>query len=294
MKALLSILTILVFPIDGLAAESYQGPIYDSHAHLSSNSQPDKASADLLGAGFGKVALFVKAERIEEAEVVPKERVLIFSDPFDRKKVKLGKRKKKILYKFSKKNLNAIGAALTAGKAVGFGEIYLRLSYAPFAPDGLHTPVDSEGVKTLFTMAKVKEAPVHIHLEADHASELKYLLETYPGVNIILAHCGYMKPEVLSSFLDRWPNLYAETSLVFNPEVPRFNNLPLENGNLRPDWEALFLRHSDRMLLGTDYAEFRSDQAPRILLYYRNILGLLPREEAEKIAFRNFNRLFVR
>jgi hypothetical protein len=294
MRTLLFLLAIGFLLIIGIAAEPYQGPIYDAHAHISRKARPEKAVSDLLEAGFGRVVLFLEADRIEEAENVPRDKALIFSDPFTREKINLGRMRKKITYTFSEKRLANIEAAITNGKVAGFGEIYFHLSYAPFARDGLHTKVDADGVEDMFTVAETQKVPVHIHLEVDYASDLELLLETYPNVDIILAHCGYMRPEALSALMDRQPNLYAETSLIFNREIPKFADLPIENGTLRPEWEALLLRHADRILLGTDYAEFRSDQAPRILLYYRTLLGLLPKEKAEKIAYRNFNRIFVK
>ena len=136
--------------------------------------------------------------------------------------------------------------------------------------------------------------PVQIHLDAEYVSELEQLLHSNPDVTIVLAHCGYMQPDALSARMDKHANLYAETSLVFNVLIPRFANLPLEDGRLRPAWKSLLMRHADRIMMGTDYSEFRADHVPKLLLYYRQVLGLIPKEKAEQIAYKNFERLFVR
>jgi len=187
-----------------------------------------------------------------------------------------------------------IKTALETGKVVGFGEIYLRLGFAPFAREGIHTSIEDKGVKAMFNMANTYKVPVQIHLDAEYSSELEILLQNHPNVTVILAHCGYMQPEKLGALMDRHPNLHAEVSLVFNSMIPRFANLPLVDGRMRPNWKDLLVRHADRILVGTDYSGFRADQAPKLLAYYRQVLGLLPRKTAEKIAYRNFDRLFVK
>ncbi len=201
-----------------------------------------------------------------------------------------------VQYGFSERRLSKINEAIKAGKVVGFGEIYFGLGYAPFAPSGIRTAVDGAAAKALFEAAKAHAAPVQIHLEGTYGAELERVLRDNPDVTIILAHCGYMEPKKLAALMDRFPNLHGETSLVFNSVIPRFSdNLPLgEDGRLRPDWKALLTRHADRILIGTDYVKYRSDHVPKLLDYYRKVLGFLPRDAAEKIAYRNFERLFLK
>jgi len=274
------------------AADDYNGPIFDAHSHLSNKSKPRQSYKHIIEPGFSKAAIFVDVGRVDEVLNFSKDAFLLFVDPFKRKKVKVSKFIKEVSYAFSEKRLSEIKKALQAGKVTGFGEIYFRLSYAPFTPNGLHSPIDGRGANALFDMAKAFDVPVQIHLEADYVSELEQLLKAHPDVEIVLAHCGYMQPEKLSAVMDRHANLFAETSLVFNPMIPQFANLPLEGGQLRDGWKMLMVRHSDRLMVGTDYSEFRSEQVPKLLAYYRQVLGLLPREKAEQIAYKNFERIF--
>lgn len=276
------------------AAEPYQGAIFDAHSHLSKRSNPKQAHSHIIEQGFGKSALFVEINRIDEVLNFSQDKFLVFVDPFKRKKVKVGKGKKEVRYEFSEKRLSQIKSALEAGKVAGFGEIYFRLGYAPFAEDGIQTPVGGSGAKALFKMARTYKVPVQIHLDADYISELEQVLRDNPDVTIILSHCGYMKPSTLGALMDGYPNLHAETSLVFNSMIPRFANLPLKDGVLQPEWENLLIRHADRILLGTDYSDFRAEQVPKLLDYYRKVLGFLPRDKANQIAHENFERLFVK
>ena len=277
-----------------IVAESYQGPIFDAHSHLSKWSDPEQAHKHIIEVGFGKAALFVDIDRVDEVLNYSHDKFLVFVDPFERTKVKTGYGQKEVRYEFSEKRLSDIKSALEAGKVAGLGEIYFRLGYAPFAPEGIHTPVRGKSARALFEVARVYKVPVQIHLDADYVSELEQVLGDNRDVTIILAHCGFMKPGKLSALMDGHPNLYAETSLIFNSMIPRFANLPLEDGRLRPEWKSLLIRHADRILLGTDYSYFRADQAPKLLAYYRQVLGLLLRDKAEQIAYENFERLFIK
>lgn len=292
---LLPVLALLLLAITPARAEPpYRGPLYDAHAHLSNRASIETAHRHLTEAGFEKMVLFVDAMRIDKAAKTAPGHIRLFADPFKRKTSKQGGKnsKKTVRYRFQKKRLAKIEAALKSGKAVGFGEIYIHLGYAPFASEGIHTPIDDKGVTALFKVAKQYRAPVQIHHDPDYADELERLLADNRDVSVILAHCGYSRPDALSGLMDRHPNLYAETSLIFNPWIPKFADPPLKDGTLRQDWKNLMLRHADRLMMGTDYAGFRPEQAPKLNAYYREILGHLPTDVAEKIAYRNFQRLF--
>lgn len=63
--------------------------------------------------------------------------------------------------------------------------------------------------------------------------------------------------------------------------------------HIHPEWRALFLRHPDRFLAGTDtWVTSRWESLPGSVAEVRAYLAPLPREVAEQIAFRNAERLF--
>ena len=209
---------------------------------------------------------------------------LVFADPFKRKKAN---------YRFSEKRLSSIKAALEKKEIFGFGEVYFRLGWAPFAKEGITTDINGKEAKKLLSVAKTFNVPVHIHLDSVHKDILKELLTMNRGIKFVLAHCGFFLPAELSLFLDKHPNLYAETSLVFNPYNKRFSNLPMQDGKLKQEWKNLMIRHANRLLIGTDYTSRRSDQLPKLAKYYRKVLGMIPEALANKIAHENFSRLFI-
>jgi hypothetical protein len=86
--------------------------------------------------------------------------------------------------------------------------------------------------------------------------------------------------------LDRYPKLWVELAL-------RFDVAP--GGNLDPEWRALFLRHPDRFMVGTDtWTTSRWDSLVEEARATRRWLGQLPRDVADQIAYRNGERLFGR
>lgn len=274
------------------ASKLYEGPLYDAHAHLSKGDNPFKISKKFSDAGFDKVALFIKADKINKVSSINDGNILIFSDPFSRKKKRNVYGEKEFVYEFSNYQLNNIEESIKKGVVFGFGEIYIHLGWAPFAPDGIKTDIKSYGVDKLLKSAKKYDVPVQIHLDGDKASVLNKLLEEYKDVNFVLAHCGYLAPKKLGDLFDKHKNLYAETSLIFNPYIDKFANLPLENNELKENWKSLLITYSHRVMIGTDYAKFREDQLPKLAKYYRKVLGLLPKDKAENIAYKNFSKLF--
>ena len=64
---------------------------------------------------------------------------------------------------------------------------------------------------------------------------------------------------------------------------------------VRADIQRLFERYPDRFLLGSDtWIDQRWDSYGSIMADYRSWLAQLPQGVAEKIAFRNAERLFKR
>ena len=63
--------------------------------------------------------------------------------------------------------------------------------------------------------------------------------------------------------------------------------------SMSPEWKALFQRHSTRFLLGSDtWVNERWASYPQTMGNYRRLLGELPPDVAEQIAWRNAAGLF--
>lgn len=123
-----------------------------------------------------------------------------------------------------------------------------------------------------------------LHAHVDDATVDK-LLRLYPGVHILWAHAGMSaSAATVGQLLDRFPHLWVELAL-------RSDVAP--GGRLDPDWRAVFLRHPNRFLVGTDtWTTSRWQAVVEGMRFTRRWLAQLPREIAEQIAYRNSERLF--
>ena len=91
--------------------------------------------------------------------------------------------------------------------------------------------------------------------------------------------------DVVANMLDRYARLTAEVAFRAGDIAP--------GGKLGPSWRRLFIRHTDRFMIGTDtYINDRWDVYGSLINEHRNWLDQLPRETAEAIAFGNADRVF--
>ena len=114
---------------------------------------------------------------------------------------------------------------------------------------------------------------------------IEKLLTLYPKVRFLWAHAGMSaSAATVGRLLERFPKLWVELAL-------RTDVAP--GGTLDPGWRALFLRYPDRFCVGTDtWITSRWDELPRYLAGVRAWLGELPADVAERIAFKNAERLY--
>jgi len=138
-------------------------------------------------------------------------------------------------------------------------------------------------VKRIVELAVQKNLILHAHSD-DRAVEELFALN--PRVKILWAHAGMSAgPDVVGRLLARCPTLWVELAL-------RTDVAP--SGRLDPAWRALFLRHPQRFMVGTDtWIPSRWESLPGSLDAVRVWLRQLPREAAEQIAFGNAARLFA-
>ena len=110
------------------------------------------------------------------------------------------------------------------------------------------------------------------------------LLRLDPKVQILWAHAGMSAgPETIGKLLDRYPLLSVELSI--RSDVA-------SGARLEPAWRNLFMRHSDRFLVGSDtWTTSRWEVFAEIHRGFRAWLNELPRDVAEKLAFKNGLRL---
>lgn len=143
-----------------------------------------------------------------------------------------------------------------------------------------YTPVMQEIIR----LAKKYQLILHVHSDA-HA--INFIFDQYPEARILWAHAGFDYAVVVGKMMDKYPNLMADLS--FRGEI-------INEGRLMKAWRILLTRHSDRFLTGIDtYEPQRWLQIKNVMRWQRELLAVLPKDVARKIAYENsktITRLF--
>jgi hypothetical protein len=161
---------------------------------------------------------------------------------------------------------------LTRGVHRGIGEFHV-------SGGDIKTPV----LKRITELAV--ERNLYLQAHSDDAA-VQALFDMEPRSKIIWAHAGMSSgPAAVGALMDRHAALWADLSYRYGDVAP--------GGTIDPEWKALLLRHSDRFMLGSDtWTTSRWEAVVPMAEEARHFLGQLPREVAEKIAYRNIERLF--
>lgn len=140
--------------------------------------------------------------------------------------------------------------------------------------------------REIIAMAKARDIPLHVH---STASAISWLYSLDDEVTIIWAHVGLSTPaEDVYKVMSLFPTVWADTSLR--------ENVILAPGNqLNPKWERIIMEFQDRLMIGSDtWVNTQWENYEEIIASNRRWLALLPRDVAEKIAYKNAERLFGR
>ena len=192
--------------------------------------------------------------------------------------------------------LSKLEVLLRAGQCKGIGELFpnnLRSHGIDFP--GFRYPVDSPMMRRLWEFSAKYHAPLSVHAEADSPTvgEMERLLDLSPTGVFIWAHTGfYAEPPLLRGLFQKHPNLFCELS--WRDERRMSINRPVSLARkLRPEWQELFESFSDRFVIGTDVDPNRPSLQTyeELIGYWREMLGQLSHDTAEKIAHQNAERI---
>ena len=127
--------------------------------------------------------------------------------------------------------------------------------------------------------------PIHVHSNDEPVS---FFFEIAPDLTVIWAHAGMSSPpSVIGRLMDRHERLFADTSY-------RESDI-LRGDRLNTVWRDLLMRHADRFMVGSDtWVNGQWANYDAIIERNRAWLALLPRPEAEMIAYKNAEKLFGR
>jgi predicted TIM-barrel fold metal-dependent hydrolase len=178
-------------------------------------------------------------------------------------------------------------------KAAGMAE-YLegRLERYPHQGIGefhIHTldTSDEPLFRQVIAMARARDIALHVHSGTE---PVRWLYSLDPDVKMIWAHAGLGTPAAeVYALMAEFPNLYADTSLRERAI------LGFGQDDLDPEWKRIVFEFQDRLMMGSDtWVNSQWDRYVDITEVNRLWLSKLPREVAEKIAYRNAERFFGR
>ena len=269
-----SIAAAILLALAFAAPAAYEGPIFDAHLHYNDDAVP-RYSAGSVFELFRKNG--VKA-------------ILANSRPND------GSR---LLYETARKG--SVGVAVVPfirvyrnrddyGTWQGNPDIYKMIveeekrgyyrGVGEFHVFGKNA--DTRVLKDIVDFAVAKNLVLHAHCDEE---ALEILFAHNPRARIIWAHTGFGTPlPRVEELLRKYPAMWGELS--YRMDVA-------EGGQLSPAWKEFFSRHATRFVVGSDtWVNQRWDAYPQLMGGYRQWLGELPAETAERIAWRNMAELF--
>jgi hypothetical protein len=122
---------------------------------------------------------------------------------------------------------------------------------------------------------------LHAHSDVD---AVERLFRQWPQARILWAHAGFDRPERVAEMLKKHRNLWADLA---------FRTDHASNDKVDPAWRAVFLQFPDRFMVGTDsYTPERWHYVQGHADWSRRWLADLPREVAERIAWKNGEQVF--
>jgi hypothetical protein len=212
---------------------------------------------------------------------------------------------------------------LASGRFHGIGEIIIRhypyfnhpvgegpAQYVKKEPNTVH-------MHRLAEIAIKHQRPLVIHMEGEPplVAGLDAFLGKYPQLTLVWAHaCGRIAPALIESLLAKHENLFCDLATMTNtyqgygysigrhyparkgwPSAYEWTYLIEENGKFIPETKRAIERFPDRFLgVGMDNAHMEIVEANYTsrMRRFRELLGTLAPDVAEKLAFKNAVRVF--
>ncbi|MEP3048880.1 MAG: amidohydrolase family protein [Roseibium sp.] len=145
---------------------------------------------------------------------------------------------------------------------------------------------DEPLLRKVIGMAKARDIYLHVHSGVE---PIRWLYSLDPDVKIIWAHAGLSsRASEVHALMAEFPKLLADTSL-------REWNILGSGDDLNPEWQEIIFAFQDRLMIGSDtWVNGQWDSYSEIMDSNRQWLSKLPRDVAEKIAYKNAERLFDR
>ena len=168
--------------------------------------------------------------------------------------------------------------------------------------------IDPLSPESLYLIKKIDDnfpnLPVLIHWEFyDWNKDLpvfEKLFNMFPAHTFILNHMGFGNPDQIKTLIRNHSNLFFTISKR-NTKFEYFKNATLSQGaplmdaqkKINQDWFKLFKEYPDKFLFATDsHKDYMWDNYSSVVQDYRIILGQLPTNVSEAVAFKNAEKIF--
>ena len=147
-------------------------------------------------------------------------------------------------------------------------------------------PEDEALLRKIVDVAIQKNLYLHVHSGRE---SVDYLFRLEPGLQIIWAHAGMVESALtVQSMMAKYATLYADTSY-------RESDILNADGTIDEDWRRVIERFPDRFMVGSDtWVNSQWDDYQDLIAMNRKWLSRFSRSVAERIAFKNAERLFGR
>lgn len=140
---------------------------------------------------------------------------------------------------------------------------------------------DAPVARLAVQLAKQHKLFLHAHSDID---AIERIFKQDPDARVLWAHSGFERPEKVREMLRKHKNLWCDLA---------FRNDHAAGGKVDPDWREAFMEFSDRFMVGTDtYTAERWHYVVEHANASRSWMADLPRDVAERIAYRNGDAIF--
>ena len=135
--------------------------------------------------------------------------------------------------------------------------------------------------RRMVELAKEWKLFLHAHSDAD---AVERLFKLDPDARVLWAHSGFARPDEVRAMLRKHKNLWCDLA---------FRGDHASRGKVDPAWREAFMEFPDRFMVGTDtFTPERWHYIPEHAAFSRAWLADLPKEVAERIAWRNGETVF--
>lgn len=143
--------------------------------------------------------------------------------------------------------------------------------------------INTKVLQRIIVLAKEYGLLLHAHSDA---AAIDNIFASDPGAHVLWAHSGFDRPEEVQEMLAKHKNLWADLA---------FRSDQASEGKATDEWRKVFEAFPTRFMVGTDtFAPERWYYVKSHADFSRQWLSSLPRELAERIAYRNAEDMLSR